>query len=325
MARTKGPRKLLAVIDESGGNRPRNHEDGDFTLGVTLFDREDRSYVADRARALAAIVMRPDFKYRDVQESTEARRSFLQTFNLSPGRVLAYAMNTAGPSVARTLDRNEVAVKRYAQQWRSASTNDAVAKRDTETLFREVLQKSLPQMGYWAVTTGHELEVFWDDRSDVHIARDAWECAFKGIDELPQFSRVRQHIRLGGTASGELNQVARFAGVLAGDVRQFFKVHGPRIYKRLDETGLAGVIDPNIEDMWVGRGPRQVANVRDILADPDFQTGNRDTCMLQGYYKSFLYSTVTNKHLMSLASPSGIYAILAIAHGYEWAVHQLGD
>ncbi len=134
-----------------------------------------------------------------------------------------------------------------------------------------------------------------------------------------------ENVRFVGAASGELTWVSRLAGVLAGDVRQYFIRHGQRIWPRMDASGLRGNVDPYSVPELSNTLMPIVATINERLADPEPEIGSEDTVMLQGYYKAFLEDRSDGDRLISFGDPDGHLGILRITRGDLWHIRQLPD
>lgn len=314
----------IVVVDETGtGNRPQDKGDQNFGVGALIFPRALQVELAQAGRRIGQSLKKGDYKYKHVQASTVARTQFLEIMNGFKGQIMAYAFFTADQSIADETRREQAAAESYGSR-RSRGDDD---KEDlaTAALLESFIKYMAPQIGAHALTNGYEVEVHWDRRTDLTLIEDTWREQLALIAKLPRYKGIDRVVSFAGAAGGDLSHVTRLAGVVAGDIRQYFLRHGERIWAHLDETGLHEDTDPIIQSVYRWKPPPAVATLSEMLADPHPDEGSRDSTMLQGYYKRFQQSDETGHYLISFGAPGGRLGILCIEHGSRWHIHQLPD
>lgn len=320
-------RRLIAVFDESGGNRPLNRPDSAFTMASIVVDEADMPRVAGVSRKLGEIIGKRDYKYRDVQSNLDARRLYVDLMTKPRGRVRAFAFDCSGASVARAIQRDDQATQRHAHEWpadrpRATDENDSA---ESEKLLREVLGYAVPQIGAWASTARFHVNAYWDTRNDWPIVERAWTEAVESIQIAPRYRQMSRFLAFGGAATGTNHALARLAGVIAGDVRQFFVNHGLEIYGSLDQSGLASDADPHKNMSDSSRVMQLMRQFDSAIGDDLGDIPGGSTCMIRGYYKAFLENDRGLGNLISFGSPDGVWGIVSIQHARNWSVRQLPD
>jgi hypothetical protein len=177
----------------------------------------------------------------------------------------------------------------------------------------------LPQVAAHGRACGYHTELYWDDRSDMNVLKNI----FSNYAQREEFPDIESHISFGGLAKGPLTPITRLAGVLAGDVHEFFLHHGARIWKSLDPDGLTQPVDPHVTKG--GKPFRCMSTYSELLADADPFTGSDQTVMIGAYYKNFMRNGALNYRLISFCDPRGRLGALGIEHGRRWHIFQLSD
>jgi hypothetical protein len=313
-----------AIIDESGSNRPLNDPTSGFGVGAILYTESYQKELVRVANRIAAITKNNDFKYKHVQQCTEARKEFIRALNLDRKRVRCYAFYTSGASVAEEIDKTRQAAKYYGDDQFSNETNEV--NKTTKELLTRYINTMAPHLAAYSITRGLHIDVYWDRRSDLSLIEIIWNAVMARQNNIPQFSGVEKLVTFKGYATNDLSHIARLAGVIAGDVRQYFIVHGHRIWKHMDQNGLPQSVDPYRKKGVFSRDTmKEVAKKREMLADKEAGEASKNTVMLQGYYKSFLEDELDGYKLISFGDPNGHLGHLKINHGNDWSIIQLPD
>lgn len=317
--------KWIAVFDESGGQRPEGKVGSDFSIGAVLFEAETLVPVAAASRRLGSLVKSGDYKYGDVRRSSEARQLIIDEL-FGTLRCRSYGAYVSGEGLQLAEEKDKAAEARYQGQWGEQSSRTLPGKDQpfSEWLLREFMGKMAPHLGNYGVTHDVDITVYWDRRSDPAILQNAWQEGFDSLASLPQFSSASKLVRFGGPTTDLLNPVARLAGVVAGDVRQFFQGIGDRVWRRLRADGLAASCDPIATGLMSDEGTPKIATVNESLTTGDPRQSSNEP-ILRGYYKSLLESDPHRHRLVSFCSPSGYFGHLAIEHWSRWHLFQLPD
>ncbi len=318
---------LIAVLDETGTtNRPRLELNSDFGIGVVLFDSARRTQLATASHTIGTLVGNADYKYKHVQRNTEGRRTFIRAMNMLTPPSGVFGFFTPGASLLNEKGRAIKAMEFLGSDdgGGTAEVAEQIRNEEGDAHINAFLGYFASCIVSYAKAVNCRIEVYWDRRSDLeqlHRLCHDWATTYRshqiigpGVD-LVSFDFV---------AEQDLAAIARLAGVLAGDVRFFFRKHGERIWSRCAKAVRAYGAGTHKEMMELLQPDRFVqetcvATVTETLADKSFEEGNRETCLLQGYSKRFV------KDLLSFASPQGVMGHILIRHGALWEVHQIPD
>lgn len=315
--------QLLAVIDETGTtNRPSLSDDSDFGVGVIAFKENDIERLVEVSKKIGDVVGKKDFKYKHVQRSTEARRLFLQAIKglAEPAGVSGFF--TPGGSLLREKQAAlaEMEFLGTDDGGGTAEIAEAILANDSDAHFKCFLDFLAPCLISYAVSWDMELRVHWDRRTDVDQVQRICTSFNQFYRSHPHHGDVSNLVDFGHVAEGQLSAIARLSGVIAGDIKFFFKKFGPGIWDML----LAGIrlkgefstelIRPeNMEQITL------VRTVRQMVADASPEQGSSETCILQGYNKHLLAG------LLSFASPQGKMGHVRVLSGHHWELHQIPD
>ncbi len=169
-AATGAIKRLIAVVDETGSNRPQENEQAGFGVGAILFADTLISHVVEIAQRIADVVKKEDFKYKHVQGSGEARQLFLAMFNNREKPVRCYGFFTPGACVAKELHLTKEAGRTYA----GAPPPD-LERQKTEVLLRSFIYSMAPQIAAYASANGYFVDMCWDRRTDIAALKTCWE------------------------------------------------------------------------------------------------------------------------------------------------------
>lgn len=316
-------KELIAVVDETGGtSRPTENDDIGFGVGVILFMPEHVKQLSRVVTDISEEVKNFDFKYKHVKKSVRARRLFVDAIN-SDG-IQVYGFYSVANGIAREIIRGKVASNYYEN---SVEDDSELIQRSTDDFLKQYVGYMVPSLMRHAHVNRYKVDVFWDRRTDHAFIRDTCNHFIHQFEGIPGFSGYDNLVSYRGIAVGDNAKIAKLAGVLAGDLKQYFGSHGPRIWKHLDPEGLKYVHDSQILITPVldeENASRRVATINEHLADNEpFERS--DTVMLQAYYKKFLGHDKTNCRLISFCSPDGQMGILEVEHGRRWHIRQLAD
>jgi hypothetical protein len=317
------PGDLIAVFDETGThNVPLPDAETDFAIGGLIVEPALVPTLTKAAREIGQLVQSRDFKYKHVQRRSDARALFLRAINrlLPPSGTMA--MYCAGGSLVNERLRTGEAVADVGGRGTAFSIEAQALGSDRGSLhIRLFLNYFAPCLRTYAGQLRRTIRVHWDKRSDLEALQT--HCSQQGEDykNHPRFGDISQSVSFDHVADGQLGGIGRLADVVAGDVRQFFRKHGARIWNRLkDEFGKQGVpADFDVRDNRQLQQLTRVATMEECLADRAYAEGSRETCMLQGYSKRFIENAI------SFSSPPGMMGHLRIENGSRWHIQQIPD
>jgi hypothetical protein len=314
---------LILVLDETGTtNRPQLSVESDFGVGGIVFGKSQLPRLAEASRKISKAVKDKDYKYKDVQRSTEARKVFLNTVNGLSAPSGVYGFFSAGGSLLKEKERAiaEMAFLESDDGGHTASLAEQIRRGDGDVHLAQFLKNFASCIIMYAGSLKTPIDVHWDRRSDLPSIQDVCDAHNDWFSGIPHSGDVSRLVSFKHTADGELSAIARFAGIVAGDVRFFFRKHGHRIWSLLAPAKrLQGEFDESILKPDTFIAATTVATVNELLADLDYKEGSKETCILQGYSKHFI------KQLMSFASPNGVMGHLLINHGSQFDVIQEPD
>ena len=304
--------ELTVVIDETGATPSANG----FGVGAILFPKERTDLLRGAAKEIAVLVSKEDFKYKHVQNNSSARAKFIQTLQLKGVRIFGFYSSASG--MKQRIDRfNEVAPI-YGRHMLGYDSSPAMQLMD---LF---LGYAVGPIACHALVNRYTADLYWDRRNDLKLIESLVKKHIEKYANHPRLAGAEKSIRFGGQTAGRLNSVARLAGVLAGDLRLFFDLHGSKIWKCLDVNGLRMQNDP-YGMQHAAASSRLMATSEEALADRDPYSSSPGTVMLQAYYKGFLKHIDTKRNLISFCDPQGRMGLLEIEHGQRWHVRQSAD
>ena len=306
-------KKLTVVIDETGVFQSTSNG---FGVGAILFPEDKRNLLIKGAKEIAKLTGKDDFKYKHVQRNSRARAEFIQT--LQADGVQIYGFYSSESGVTQRIDRfNEVA----PLYQRVMLGNDRPV---TEVLMDLFLGFAILPIVCHAMVNSYTADLYWDRRNDIEAIKCLVEKHIERCKTNPRLAEAEKAIRFAGQITGELNAVARLAGVLAGDLRLFFDSHGKKIWKYLDADGLRTQADPYSANN-LAASSRLVSARKELLADPGPDNASEGTVMLQGYYQRFLRHAESKRNLISFCDPQGHMGLLEIEHGRLWHIRQSAD
>ncbi|MBA4107955.1 MAG: hypothetical protein C0485_19660 [Pirellula sp.] len=308
---------ICIFLDESGTtNRPTLNEDHDFAFGGILVNELDFTSMRRLSDALAVTVGNRDFKYRDVQRSSAARTRFIDAMNET--NVEAVAIYVPGGSL---LEEKRRAIAEMEDLGSDDDGGTAQAAQELQadkagTSIRYYIEMLAAAFLQLSAVRRQRFTLFWDRRSDLDTVLSGcinWQ-------DLVAPTPLHRHsdVDFGGRAEGEAIALTRVAGVVAGDVCQFFRNHLSRIEAHLPSKHRFDVF-PEPFDANEVMAAMKVADVWERLADANPNDAARDTCIIQGYFRSFA------KSLMTFLTRDGRMVHLHVLSGRHFTLHQLPD
>lgn len=312
--------EAIVIVDESGDNRPSDQRD--FSAAGLVFRADFVEYMRQASRRIGELLGKSDYKYRDISRSTEGRREFLALLNGSRCKVSAFGFYVGQGGLGAERNRERQAASAYGDNLDSPSRAEAgrrLSESPSGYYLDQCVDCMMPMLGHLWRTSKVGFDVYWDDRSDLERIERRWALKQEQFASVLSVKVDQVGARLLGPASGIHSPITRLAGILAGDLRQFFRMHGPRVWRHLDDSGLRGSVDPI-------RGPidqdlghcRVVGSETSRLADENPASAG-EHCMLQGYSKRLL------SDLLSFCDPDGRLGHVKILHGNHWQVLQQPD
>jgi hypothetical protein len=319
--------RLIAVLDETGTtNRPQLELDSDFGIGVVLFDPTRRTKLATASQTIGTLVRNADYKYKHVQRNTQARRAFIRAMNILTPPSGVFGFFTPGASLLNEKDRaiKEMEFLESDDGGGTAEVAEQIRNEDGDAHIDAFLGYFVSCIVSYAKAVNRRIEVYWDRRSDLERLQRLCQDRANTFRNHPIIGPGAELVAFDFVAEQDLAAIARLAGVLAGDVRFFFRKHGERIWSRCAKAVRVYGTGTHKEMMSLLQPDRfmqetRVATVTETLADKSFEEGNKETCLLQGYSKRFI------RDLLSFASPQGMMGHILIRHGALWEVHQIPD
>ncbi|MDP1768964.1 MAG: hypothetical protein Q8L74_09205 [Nitrospirota bacterium] len=309
--------KLLVIIDETGGSRPTEKGGVGFGVGAILLPEGKLGLLATAAKEIGSVVGKADFKYRNVQENREARTLFIKS--LCTNEVQCYGFFSSETGVAQEIMRTTEAGKHYTTPTSEKNT------ASTEVLMEQFLGYAILPIARHAQVNNYTAALFWDRRNDLSFIEKICRKHIDMYKEYATFAGVDKSIYFGGQATHPLSSIARLAGVLAGDIKQYFTIHGQSIWRSLDQDGLKGTRDPHLLRDPIAIPFRRVATINGSLSNDDPYKPSTNSTMLQGYYDCFLRHDETGCRLISFCDPMGHMGVLEIEHDHLWHITQLAD
>ncbi len=314
---------LLLVIDETGTtNRPDLSENSDFGVGGIIFEAADTSRLLDAARQIGDLVEKNDYKYKHVQTNGEARRVFVDAItNLLPPAGV-YGFYAPGGSLLNEKERalDEMRLLGTDDGGETARIATAIRNGEPDAHIQAFLGFFASCPITYAGGVQRNMKVCWDRRTDLERLQQHCNQQRAYFEAHPSFGNISQNVSFEHVADGELAAIARLAGVVAGDIRFFFRKHGEGIWSRLLDA-VRVTEEPTIETYQhenFGNITR-VAVVDEAIADAAALSGSKNTCMLREYADRFI-----SGHL-SFASPEGKMGHLLIHNASNWEIHQIPD
>jgi hypothetical protein len=309
--------KLELVMDESGGNRPQNTEtSAAFSVAGLLYPSDLREDIWQKAKKLGDEIGTAKYKYREVIESDVGREKFLHLLHTET-QLRIYVFYSGANAMAHEIDRSLAAQRSYESDKVDFSyTATKAATDETEPLFDQFIGYMVPQLGRYADHHDLEINLFWDDRTDISFIGDRVNYYIDKLRIFPGLTDIHRRLIFKGSTTGKLHKISQLSDVLAGDIRSYFEINGERVWSRLDPSGLYGAFNP-----WrIIAGSPQVATV-----DEPLSVGNHvKACLLPQYYKSILADSA-KRHLIPFVDPRGRAGFVAVERGNRWHVLQHPD
>jgi hypothetical protein len=306
-------KKLIAVIDETGVFQPASNG---FGVGAILFPEDKTNLLAKAAKEIAKLTGKDDFKYKHVQRNSQARAKFIQT--LQADGVQLYGFYSSESGMTQRINRFNEAAALYG---RVVLGND---RSPPEVLMDLFLGFAMLPIACHALTNSYTADLYWDRRNDIESIKCLVEKHIERCKTNSLLAEAEKAIRFAGQITGELNGVARLAGVLAGDLRLFFDSDGNKIWKHLDANGLRSQTDPySLHRLAISA--RLMSTRYEPLVNPAPDNASMNTVMLQAYYQSFLRHVETKRRLISFCDPQGHMGLLEIEHDQLWHIRQSAD
>lgn len=314
---------LLFVIDETGTtNRPDLSGESDFGVGGVIFEAADTSRLVDAARQIGDLVKKKDYKYKHVQSNTDARRVFVEAVMPLVRPAGVFGFYSPGASLLNEKDRavQEMSFLGTDDQGVTASIAEAIRGGDGDAHLQVFLDYLASCVITYSGGVGRSIQVCWDRRTDLEQLQQYCDELRDYYRSHPSFGDISGNVSFSHVADGERAAIARLAGVLAGDVRFFFRKHGGGIWSRLADA-VRVTKEPTIETYQYENlaNITRVAVVDEAIADAAALPGSKDTCMLRQYADRFI-----SGHL-SFASPEGKMGHLLIRNASNWEIHQIPD
>lgn len=313
---------LVAVLDESGkSNMPNASADSDFAFGGLIFDQNQLEELCEISRSIGKAVQKRDFKYKHVQRNSSARKLFLSATSKLSDPCGAFAMYSAGGSLLKERERMRSEFESIGGD--ATLLNDKIESMRSNNgavHLANFLGFFAPCFVKVAERALRPIRVCWDRRSD--LPRIQAYCDEQGYLHAKQKMNHGAKVTFGEVADGELSHIVRLAGVLAGDVRYFFRKFGNQVWSHLRQEGhgeqeylsYATAIDINSVYSLT-----RIATLNQDLADVEYYSGSRETCLIQGYCEHFV------GHAFSFAAPTGILGHIVVENGSRWHIHQIPD
>lgn len=314
---------LFAVLDETGTtNRPQLSEESDFAVAVVLFEPSQQQELARLSQKIGNAVGKTDYKYKHVQRSNEGRRLFIEAVNMlqQPGGV--FGLYAPGASLLKEKLRaiDEMAFLGVDDGGVTAATAERIRNEQGNAHIESFLGYFASCIVPYAASVQRHVQLHWDRRTDLGDLQDFCDAHNRYFRSHPQFGDVSQIVSFKHDALDELTAIVRLAGALAGDVRYFYQKHGEKIWGRLPAAvRFSGT--PSEADLDPERFLERtlVAKMSEPIADPSYDLGAKDTCILQGYCRKFI------SEMVSFLSPDGKMGHLVISNVSNWTIHQIPD
>ena len=317
------PDEMLMVLDETGTtNRPELEVESDFGVGALVVDPSDVTRLVQTARRIGELVGKRDYKYKHVQKNSEARKEFIDAIQPLTRPSGVYGFFAPGGALLKEKERAiaEMQFLGTDDGGETARTAEAIRNGDASAHMNEFLSFFAACPITYSGAIERRIRVCWDRRTDLLRLQEHCDETRKNFRLHVNFGDLSNTVSFQHVADGELSWVARLAGVLAGDVRTFFRLHGERVWSRManavrvSERPTAAMFQPeNFANIT------RVAVVNELLGDADPQTGTKETCMLSGYAEQFIA-----RHLTFMA-PDGKAGHIVINRVDEWEIHQIPD
>ena len=312
---------IYAVLDKTGStNFPKNDTSSDFGVGVVIFDDSQAKSLIEASKKIGEITGSTDYKYKHVQRNAGARQVYLSTVNNLKSPCGVFGFYAAGGSL---LNEKVEAVKEMGFLGSSdggytAELAESLRQNEKGVHLEDFFGKTVSCLVWYSHALQRPLHLFLDDRTDLKAILEMTQKWLATMSELRHDISDWAKLARIEPASGSYNGIARFAGALAGDVRFFFNRHGEKIWRRLRENVRLTAADrqrilDGDESAFI------IARVEEVLADENFTTGSKETCMIQGYTKRFIASRMT------FASAQGKLGHLIIVRGNQWMISQIPD
>lgn len=253
-------KKLIVVIDETGAFRPQENSTEGFGVGAIFFPDDKTSLLVKAAKEIGTLVGKEDFKYKHVQGDSRARAKFIQILQADGLKVLGFYSSKCG--VAEQISRFNEAVTLYG---RVKLEKD---RPSTERLLDMFLGFAMGSIACHALVNNYSADLYWDRRNDIELIKGLVENHIEKYKANPRLAGAEKAIRFAGQTTIELYGAAKLAGILAGDLRLFFDLHGKKIWKHLDADGLRTQADPyRAKNLAISS--RLMSTRNESLADPD--------------------------------------------------------
>ena len=283
----------IAVVDESGGNRPG--EQNGFSAAAIVLRHDLVEELSECSREIGRLVGKRDYKYKHVANSSPARRVFLNLFKRTKPPLFVFGFYVAEGGLRAERMRTAAAGIHYGEHLGSKTSTYPGHDLDPESRhysMSQFIHYMAPAFMHFSRGSGIRIQPYWDDRNDLAFVARSWQEA-QELYRLSMAPGLDVHkTDLLESARGELSPITRIAGVLAGDIGCYFSHHGDRIWACLDESGMLQNTDP-VQLARLGiDAAKDVSIRRDRFADPKpAESGVH--CMLQGYTKHLLSNLLT--------------------------------
>lgn len=318
-------RRLVAVFDESGASStPGQGNADDFSLaGLVFSGRRAWSDLVSLDAKLQQITGRLDYKYRQVRQSTEARRLVIECLDHQSSLIRVFGYYAAGRAFLSQAERELEAVTAFGGDVLAEQAKLArIAADPRKEGLKDAVATSIPAMSAYAESARKRISVYFDRRTDLNAIHDEVDSSMTVWAQMPIWGRSYTYMDWGGECPPELEPAARISDVFAGDIRATFASKGYAVWNLINQDGYVQRHEEVIaaqNSMWAGPIPApHIGTVSNDLWDTDWKTGNTDTSMFAGYCPYMLASAV------SLYSPCGRGCLLKRLKG-EFNVYQVMD
>lgn len=297
---------LVAVFDESGAsNTPGEQFADDFALCAIVFSgRRGWKDICRLDKLLQEITGRDDYKYRQVRQSTDARKAVVAALVQQSALCRVFAYYAAGGAFVQQAERELAADIGHGQDSTGSMQNlEAMKKNPRFEGLKDALFTSVPAMSAFAASRRERVSVYLDQRTDLPSISQELIKYMRRVDASRLWGDSYKSMDWMGECPTWLFPAARIADVFAGDVRATFKEHGNAIWKLIQSHGFVGMRShvaelPDCE--WAGLVPvPRVGSISVDIWDANWQEGSTTTTMFRAYSHCVLAGRV------SLYSPCG--------------------
>lgn len=309
-------KELVAVFDESGStSAPGEQAHEDFVLAAVVFQGARAfSNLVELDCRLRVITSTDKYKYRQVRQSTLARRAVIETLQRQSDLIRVFGLYAAGGAFKQGAEKHLDAVRAFGGDSVQAEQNLACFQTDPYMQgLAYAAVSSIPAMSTFADARQQRIAVYSDRTNNLNFIATVVREFMLRAHETGRLGDKYSRMDWRGECPNWLEPVARIADIFAGDIRATFKAHGHNIWSQIKQHGFVNRHREVAESPDSLRSTFSVTPlvgfVKHEVWDSDWETESTTTTMFKGYLDFVLSERV------SVVSPCGRFAMMVREDG----------